>query len=133
MATKKIIKAGGGLVRNEVGDVLMIFRRGHWDLPKGKLDPGETIEECALREVEEECGIGGLVLGPLVGTTEHEYTEHGEQIVKQTSWFEMSGSGTLTPQTEEEIQLAQWVPTHEIQGLLDKAYPTIATLLRSAL
>ena len=53
-----IIQAGGGLVENEKGEVLFMFRRGKWDLPKGKLDPGETLEACALREVEEETGVG---------------------------------------------------------------------------
>src|SRR3982751_3416807 len=53
----KIVKAGGGLVVNEENKILMIFRRGKWDLPKGKLDKGETLEQCAVREVEEETGL----------------------------------------------------------------------------
>ena len=55
-----IIKAGGGLVKNEKGEVLFMFRKGKWDLPKGKLDPGETMDACAVREVMEETGVSGL-------------------------------------------------------------------------
>ena len=65
----KII-AAGGLVTNENNELLMIFRRGKWDLPKGKLDKGETIEECAIREVEEETGIGNHMTCPsMIGVT----------------------------------------------------------------
>ncbi len=58
----KPVTAAGGLVENEKGEVLLIFRRGKWDLPKGKLDPGETIEQCAVREVEEETGLKNIEL-----------------------------------------------------------------------
>ena len=52
-----LVQAGGGLVRNEKKEILIIFRRGKWDLPKGKLDKGEKLEDCAVREVEEETGL----------------------------------------------------------------------------
>jgi 8-oxo-dGTP pyrophosphatase MutT (NUDIX family) len=70
---KPIIIAGGGIVTNELGELLMIFRRGKWDLPKGKLDEGESIEDCAIREVEEETGVKNLKLGAKLLVTEHEY------------------------------------------------------------
>jgi len=74
-----VIKAGGGIVTNELGELLMIFRRGKWDLPKGKLDAGETIEECALREVNEETGVQNLELGKLIAITQHEYFDVFQQ------------------------------------------------------
>ncbi|MEG0466903.1 MAG: NUDIX hydrolase [Mucinivorans sp.] len=129
MATKTIIKAGGGVVINPEGEILMIFRRGHWDLPKGKLEEGETIEQCALREVEEECGIDNLTLGKFLRITEHEYTEKGRDLVKQTHWFAMQGSGTATPQAIEDITSAQWVPISEIPELLAHSYPSIQTVM----
>jgi 8-oxo-dGTP pyrophosphatase MutT (NUDIX family) len=63
---KKTIVAAGGLVFNENKELLMIYRRSKWDLPKGKLDEGETIEECAIREVEEETGVQQIILGKLI-------------------------------------------------------------------
>src|SRR3954447_7139070 len=95
----KII-AAGGIVENEAGDILWQFRRGKWDLPKGKLDEGETIEECAVREVEEETGLHDIELGELVGITHHFYRENEEDIEKETHWFAMkvSGQQELVPQ-----------------------------------
>ena len=72
---KKII-AGGGLVLNEKNELLMIFRRGKWDLPKGKLDDDESIEQCAMREVKEETGIANLALVKFIGITNHEYFDN---------------------------------------------------------
>src|SRR5687768_2564827 len=48
------VLAAGGLVQNEKEELLMIYRKGKWDLPKGKLDKNEKLEDCALREVMEE-------------------------------------------------------------------------------
>ena len=76
------IQAGGGLVENELREVLFIFRRGKWDLPKGKLDRGETLEQCAIREVEEETGVRQLNLVRFLLITEHEYVERGKKILK---------------------------------------------------
>lgn len=128
MPTKTTIKAGGGLVVNSAGEILMIFRRSRWDLPKGKLEAGETIEECALREVAEECGIDDLVLVEFLCTTHHEYIENGRPIDKESHWFLMSGSGTPKPQTEEDITQARWVPRAEVAELLSNSYDTICTV-----
>ena len=81
--SKTIIVAAGGLVWNEKNELLMIFRQGKWDLPKGKLDDGETIEECAVREVVEETGLKEVKLGGFIGITQHEYYDkyiHQEAI-----------------------------------------------------
>ena len=83
---KKILVAGGGLVQNEKGELLMIFRRDKWDLPKGKLDPGESIEQCSLREVKEETGLRNVTLGKLIDVSTHEYFDAflSEEVVKET-------------------------------------------------
>src|SRR5947209_6884568 len=94
------IVAGGGIVQNDEKKILFQLRRGKWDLPKGKLEDGEAIEECAIREVEEETGLRNLQLGELVGVTHHFYTEKGRDLEKETHWFAMkvSGKQELVPQ-----------------------------------
>ncbi|TVQ65772.1 MAG: NUDIX hydrolase [Balneolaceae bacterium] len=109
---RKRISAGGGVIIRLQGgrrEVLLILRRGLWDLPKGKIEANESPEEGALREVEEETGCGGLsITGPL-GTTMHDYEEHGEQVTKKTWWYAMeSGRPDLKPQLEEEIEALEW-------------------------
>lgn len=135
MAKKKIV-AGGGLVLNETGDLLMIFRRGKWDLPKGKLDEGETIEECALREVAEETGVLQMLMGELIGITFHEYFDKylGEEVIKETHWFAMKAKGQqdLVPQTEEDITDIKWVNSEELSGCLENSYPTIIEIVQKA-
>src|SRR5450755_2422165 len=80
----KFVKTGGGLVKNKAGEVLLIFRRGKWDLPKGKLDDGETLEECAVREVREETGLKQVKIGKEINTTYHTYVEFGKHILKES-------------------------------------------------
>lgn len=125
------IVAAGGIVENEEGKILLQFRRGKWDLPKGKLDEGETIEECAIREVEEETGLQNIHLGELVGLTHHNYTERGENIDKETHWFGMKVSGPqkLIPQTDEDILELRWVAENELQYYLSNTYPNITEII----
>ena len=125
------IKAGGGYVLNDHGDLLMIFRRGFWDLPKGKLDKGETIEECAIREVEEECGISGLSIISEAFSTFHLYNEKGKTIVKESVWYKMRSTdkSELVPQTEEDILEARWVATPVSSDLIDEAYLSIREVI----
>lgn len=104
------IDAAGGIVTDPNGRLLVFFRRGHWDLPKGKIDPGETPEQAALREVREETGLAALTLGPFAGHTWHTYREKGERILKCTWWYHMQTTETdTTPQTEEDIEEIRWV------------------------
>ncbi len=126
----KII-AGGGIVENEEGKILFQYRRGKWDLPKGKLDEGETIEECATREVEEETGLQNIQLGDLVGITHHFYKENGKDIEKETHWFEMkvSGDQKLTPQLEEDILELRWVSKDELQDYLTYTFDNIVDII----
>lgn len=125
MAVKII--AGGGIVENEERKILFQLRRGKWDLPKGKLDEGETIEECAVREVEEETGLQNIQLGELIGVTQHHYTQDGEYIEKETHWFAMKVSGPqkLVPQIEEDILELRWVAEHELETYLSNSFDNI--------
>jgi len=129
----EIIQAGGGLVVNADDEILMIHRRGYWDLPKGKLDEGETIEACAVREVKEETGLTQIELGKPLLTTYHTY-EHGtHHILKESHWFVMNGNAgeQLVPQTEEDITAIQWVNLSRLSTYKSLAYPSIVDVLEA--
>lgn len=127
----EIIVAGGGLVFNEQDEILMIFRRSKWDLPKGKLDAGETIEECALREVREETGLKNVVLGKKLGITFHTYTERGTLMLKESHWFEMKalGNEVLVPQAEEDIHEVKWVDKGGLEECKKNSFAGIVEIL----
>lgn len=133
---KKII-AGGGLVSNENGELLMIFRRGKWDLPKGKLDEGESIEACAVREVQEETGLKDVKLQKFIGITEHAYfdTHLKEDVIKESHWYAMVAAPgqQLTAQTEEDITEIEWVRKEIIDIYLNNSYPTITDIIEKYL
>jgi 8-oxo-dGTP pyrophosphatase MutT (NUDIX family) len=133
ISKKNLILAAGGLVENEKGDILFMFRRGKWDLPKGKLDPGETLEECALREVEEETGVGQLEMKKFLLQTLHEYEELGKVIQKKTHWFLMTTTSlqSLVPQTEEDITDLRWIAPADFDIVLRNTYPAIVEVLRT--
>jgi 8-oxo-dGTP pyrophosphatase MutT (NUDIX family) len=133
ISKKILILAAGGLVENEKGEILFMFRRGKWDLPKGKLDPGETLEECALREVEEETGVGQLKLKKFLLQTLHEYEELGKVIQKKTHWFQMTtiSHQSLVPQTEEDITDLRWIAPADFEIVLRNTYPAIVEVLRA--
>jgi 8-oxo-dGTP pyrophosphatase MutT (NUDIX family) len=124
----KTIKAGGGLVRNSKGEFLLIFRHGKWDLPKGKPDAGETIETCALREVQEETGVSDLTIVKKIPKTYHLYTDtNGEIILKKCYWFEMKTTDKrpLKPQLEEGISEAVWLSKEEVEARKMLMFPAI--------
>ena len=125
------IVAAGGIVQNENGEILLQLRKGKWDLPKGKLDEGESIEECAVREVEEETGLINIHLGELIGTTLHNYTEKNVDIEKETFWYDMrvSGEQTLVPQTSEGIEDLKWVREPDLPPFLKNTYDNIIDIV----
>jgi len=113
----KIVEAAGGLVLNEKGEMLLIFRRGSWDLPKGKIDPDETKKEAAVREVIEETGVQDVVRLNKLVTTYHIYkTKHSaKRMLKPTYWYLMASHTTgVTPQEEEDIELVEWVSLKDL-------------------
>lgn len=125
------IKAGGGLVRNLNHEYLFIFRRGKWDLPKGKKDRGEGIKNCAIREVEEETGIDQLHIIKNLPATFHIYTEKNKQIIKHCYWYlmETATNNELQPQTEEDITQAVWLKPDEIPNKMKLSFPSIQYLV----
>ena len=107
----KVIEAAGGVVKNQKGEILFIRRLGKWDLAKGKIEEGESVEQAALREIEEETGLKELILEEFLNTTFHIYTErNGEKILKTTYWFKVNyiGNSTPIPQVEEGISEVSW-------------------------
>ena len=132
----RIITAAGGLVKNNTNEVLSIFRLGKWDLPKGKMEEGESVEVTAIREVEEECNVTELEMVKPLPNTFHIYELNGQRILKITYWFEMRTdySGDLIPQIEEDIERVQWMTEDEIQNVFMKnTYTSIADLLSISL
>ena len=110
------VVACGGIVRHaDTNDLLMIFRRNNWDLPKGKRDKGEMKRDTAVREVQEETGVQDLTLTSKWGKTYHLFkTPKGKKILKTTHWYHMtSADEELTPQVEEDIEIVAWVPLQE--------------------
>ncbi len=130
--TKKIPMevAAGGVVTNKEGRVLFIYRNNKWDLPKGKLDKGETIEECALREVEEETGVKNLKIENFLKTTYHIFKSGGKYRLKEVHWFAMKTNykGELKGQKSEGIVKVKWKGPKKIQKALENSYTNIKAL-----
>lgn len=127
----KVVEAAGGLVFNDSGEILVMKRRGMWDLPKGKLEKGEGKESGAIREVQEECGITKLELHSFLITTYHTYREKGKFIIKPTYWYKMHASSNeqLCPQAEEDITEVLWANEKVIADIYLNTYPSIKEVL----
>jgi ADP-ribose pyrophosphatase YjhB (NUDIX family) len=122
----KIVEAAGGVVSLPSGEVLMIYRRGRWDLPKGHIDWDESAEECAVREIAEETGVAGAKIVRFLCNTMHAYGVYGVWELKQTSWYLCSAESCPTkPQQEEDIATAKWCSKEEVEENLRHSYPTI--------
>jgi 8-oxo-dGTP pyrophosphatase MutT (NUDIX family) len=125
------IEAAGGLIKQNQ-NYLFIFRLGKWDLPKGKLDPGETPAQAAIRECEEECGISQLTIEKELPSTYHIYPYKGNHALKTTYWYLMNCSDTKTPvpQTEENITKAEWLDVTTIKNeVVKNTYPSVLDLI----
>jgi len=127
----RFVEAAGGLVENKNKEFLLIKRFGIWDLPKGKLEKNENTEICALREVNEETGAGGLKIIGKLPVTYHIYFREGNYILKKTSWFRMftEFSADLRPQTKEDISEAIWMKRPDAQQALSMSYRSIKDIL----
>jgi 8-oxo-dGTP pyrophosphatase MutT (NUDIX family) len=128
-----IIYAAGGLVLNPSKSILLIFRKGKWDLPKGKLDEGESLDQCALREVKEETGLQHLrLIEPLV-VTYHTYDEDGKHILKETHWYLMHAGRDqqLKPQHEEQITAIEWANEKQLPKYMENTFPLIKDVIAS--
>lgn len=123
----KLIEAAGGAVRNKDGKLLLIFRDGKWDLPKGKIEKKETPEVAAVREVEEECGISGLSIVRELTPTYHTYKKDDKLILKKTWWYEMRSDDTkkLTPQVEEGITRVEWMDEKQVAEAMENTYLSV--------
>ena len=126
------VEAAGGVVADREERVAMIHRRGCWDLPKGHRDAGESLSECAAREIEEECGLSQLAVGAELCSTLHIYNTYGRWELKRTTWFAVRalGSTATTPQTDEGIALVEWCTIDEaVRRAEHESYPTIAQVM----
>jgi len=125
-----LVMAAGGVVTNEKGKVLFIYRNDKWDLPKGKVDKGETIEDAAVREVEEETGVKELHIENFLKTTYHVFKRNGVHKLKQVEWFAMRTSydGKLVGQKNEGIERVKWKGPKKIKKALENSYTNIKIL-----
>lgn len=130
----KFIEAAGGLVKNKKGKYLFIFRRGKWDLPKGKMEKAETPEQSAIREVLEETGLKNIFITHSITNTYHIYRAKGRLILKKTYWFAMKNQGLdkLIPQCEEDIEIAKWMKESEIPALMDNIFGSVVDVVKAA-
>ncbi|MEP6950045.1 MAG: NUDIX domain-containing protein [Ginsengibacter sp.] len=130
----KMVIACGGLIKNKAEEILLIFRRGKWDLPKGKLEDNETLLECAIREVKEETGLTQIKAGKEIEVTYHTYVEFGKHILKESHWYMMhvKAAETLIPQVEEDITDIRWVKKDDLKNYMGNTFPTIVTVLKNA-
>ncbi|MBD3639335.1 MAG: NUDIX domain-containing protein, partial [Crocinitomicaceae bacterium] len=128
----EFIEAAGGLVRR-FNQFLFIKRHGKWDIPKGKLDSGESIEQCAVREIEEECGLVAPVIIDHLLNTWHTYeTSKGKKVLKKTYWYLLDEGKTraeLVPQTEEGITDLRFFKVDEFDQIKENTYGSITEVI----
>ena len=126
----KVVKAGGGVVRNANDETLFIYRRNKWDLPKGKKDKGECIGDTAIREVEEETGVRNLMISNFLMKTFHIFKKQNKYFLKETSWFNMTTKydGELSPQINEGISKVVWKNKLKLSKI-ENTFPNIKLIL----
>jgi 8-oxo-dGTP pyrophosphatase MutT (NUDIX family) len=131
----KLIQAAGGLVHTNNDELLLIFRRGKWDLPKGKLDEGEDLETCAIREIAEETGLWHLEAEAPLCITYHTYHHKGKHVLKESHWYLVLGDSNdvFVPQTDEDIEQCLWVRTSELAPYLENTHGSIMDVVEKGL
>ena len=127
----KLIKAAGGVVKNNNDELLFIYRNDKWDLPKGKIEKNEKFKEAAIREVEEETGVQNLQIEKPLENTYHIYIYKTEKVFKITYWFEMKTDfkGAVHPQLEEGITKVEWLNSEQLPKIYENTYANIKLLL----
>ena len=127
----KTIYASGGIVKNKKSEVLFIFRRGKWDLPKGKADKGESKKQTALREVGEETGVKELVISKFFRTSFHIVRSNKKYYLKETTWYLMNSNyeGDLIPQIDEGIKSVKWKNLKQVKKIKEKTFKNISIIL----
>ncbi len=127
------IEAGGGLVRNELGEYLFIYRRGSWDLPKGKIESKETKKGATLREIEEETGVRKMTILEKLMVTRHVYRSNiGKRIIKKSHWYLIeTKKQPLSPQADEDIERAEWMSLDRFFSKKRQVYPNILEVLHT--
>jgi 8-oxo-dGTP pyrophosphatase MutT (NUDIX family) len=131
----ELIEAAGGIVQNDLKEILFIYRLNKWDLPKGKVEKDEKLDECAVREVEEETGLTRLKLKEKIGETYHTYNAFGKHFLKASHWYHITASKKqpLTPQTEEDITAIKWISPENLEEQFANTYPSIKDILKEFL
>ena len=131
----KVVEAAGGIVFNKEEKILFIHRLGKWDLPKGKIEKDESLENAALREVEEETSLKELILEKFINNTFHTYKErNGTRVLKTTYWFKMSyvGDAEPKPQLEEGITKVEWKNEDQIiEEVFSSTFKNIILILNN--
>ena len=128
-----VINASGGLVKNKNGEDLIIFRRGVWDLPKGKAEPGESPEQTALREVKEECNLKDLKIKRFLIDTYHIYFIDDTPVLKKTRWYELKYEGKRSPrpQEKEEITKTIWLPYSKLSSISGNTFQNVIEVIKA--
>ncbi|CAL67645.1 NUDIX hydrolase [Christiangramia forsetii] len=126
----RVVTAAGGMVVNKNKEILFIYRNNRWDLPKGKTEKNESIQNSAIREVEEETGVQGLEITRFITCTYHVFKRKGKLRLKETYWYEMHTEydGELVPEVKEGIKKAKWKNFKKSQKALKKSYANIKML-----
>jgi 8-oxo-dGTP pyrophosphatase MutT (NUDIX family) len=130
-----LIVAAGGLIYTDEHFLLLIFRKGKWDLPKGKVEDNQPLDDTAVREVQEETGVKNVEIKSLVTITYHTYYQNNELILKETHWYLMhcSKEQTLTPQLEEDIEKCEWVHKNNLSKYLENMHQSVKDVLQEGL
>lgn len=129
------VGAAGGLVRHSSGKYLFIEKKGKLDLPKGHIEEGEEPDECALREVSEECGITGHTIVKPLEPSYHTYTWQGISYLKKTNWYLMDYKGEMItePQVKEGITKVEWLSPDELSRIKGTAWLSLMDLINTSI